>query len=167
MSRKTVKFEIIQGETEAITYSGKRQRKQTVLLKVGRYSISWRAFQLGMILVVCQLLDGLLTYAGLRLYGVHMEGNAFLKELMIAYGTFTALFLVKLFAVLCIITLTIFAHKRKWIRPLIAGVCGIYLMLAVFPWVYILSRAHAKGVPVTEIVEVVTSSDKKVEKPLH
>lgn len=145
MLRRSVKFEIVEGETEEIAYGGKRHRKKTVLLKVGRYSISLRALQLGLILIGCQILDGVLTYLGLRLYGVHMEGNAFLKELMIAYGTFTTLFFAKLFAFSCIVALTIFAHKRRWIRPLIAGMCGIYLMLAVIPWVYILSKAHAKG----------------------
>lgn len=145
MPRKSVRFEIVEGEREGIAYGGKRHRKKTVLLKVGRYSISLRAFQLGMILIACQILDGLLTYIGLRLYGVRMEGNVFLKELMIAYGTFTTLFCAKLFAFFCIVILTIYAHKRRWIRPFIAAMCGIYLILAVIPWIYIISSAHARG----------------------
>lgn len=139
MTQKKFNFEVVEGVTEGISYTGKRQRRRTVLLKLGNHSISLKAFKLGLILGVFQILDGLLTYVGLNLMGVGMEGNAFLRSLVHAYGSFLALFVTKTVALALVITLTLFAHKRKWIRPIIFVLCLIYLTLAVMPWVYIIS----------------------------
>jgi hypothetical protein len=135
-----VKFRVEEGESEQITYGGKRVRRKTVLLKVGGWSISQKAFFLGAILAVCQIFDGFLTYIGLSLMGIHMEGNSFLKSLMLAYGKAPVLFISKLFAIFLIVGLTFEAHRRRWVRPLIFLLIVIYLCLAVIPWTYIISK---------------------------
>lgn len=140
---KRVNLRGVPGETEHISISGKRMRRPTVLIHVGTWSLSKRAFLLGLLLAGCQVLDGLLTYVGLSLLGVHMEGNSFLRSLMLAYGTAPALFLVKLFAVLMAGILMFQAHHRRWVRPVITVLILIYLSLAVFPWTYIISQTQA------------------------
>jgi uncharacterized membrane protein len=136
---KKLGFEVVQGITEGISYSGQRKRRHTILLKIGTYSISKKALELGLLLAVFQMLDGLLTYLGLTLLGVDMEGNAFLHKLMHAYGAFPVLFLTKIVALALVILLTSYAHRRKWIRPIIAILCLTYLALAVIPWTYIIA----------------------------
>jgi len=144
MFGKRFGFEIVKGETEHISFSGKRARRATVLIRVGRLSLSKKAFILGATLALCQVLDGLLTYIGLSLLGVHMEANAFIRALIIAYGAAPALFIVKLLALLLATMLMFQAHQRKWVRPLIAGLILIYVGLAVLPWTYIISATSAR-----------------------
>lgn len=134
-----MKFEVLEGETEHITYSGKRVRRQTVFIRVGKLSLSRKAAVLGAVLIGCQILDGLLTYIGLSAMGVHMEGNAFLRVLMEAYGRAPVLFASKIIAIIFVVLLTFEAHRRRWIRPLIFTMILIYLALAVGPWIYIIS----------------------------
>jgi uncharacterized membrane protein len=136
-----MRFEVVQGETEYITMTGRKVRNPTVLIRVGRVSLSKKAAILGAVLVLCQVLDGLLTYLGLTLYGTEMEGNTFLRELMHAYGTAPALFLVKISAISLAVLLTLHAHRRRWVRPIIFALAAIYLFIAVVPWVFIIS-AH-------------------------
>ena len=114
-----MRFEILHGETEHIGLDGRRRRNPTVLIRVGTVSFSKQAFLLGTLLGICQLLDGLLTYAGLYLHGTEMEGNGLLRELMHAYGTAPALFLVKSTALVFVVLMTFHAHRRRWVRPLI------------------------------------------------
>lgn len=132
-------IEVQKGTTDSISYSGKRLRRNTMLLKVGSYSISKRAFQLGLLLIIAQFLDGLLTYIGLSIFGVRMEGNNFLKFLMKTYGSFPALFATKAISLCLAVFLTVFAHRRYWIRSLIVVLCVVYLVLAIWPWTYIIS----------------------------
>jgi uncharacterized membrane protein len=146
-----VRFTIEQGTTEHIKLNGRRVRNPTVLLKVGRVGISRKAATLGALLLVLQILDGLLTFAGLSIFGIEMEGNALLRDLAHAYGAAPALFFVKLVAIVFVLFLTINAHKRRYLRPLIALLVVIYLALAIIPWVYILSdyfaRSQSSGLP--------------------
>jgi uncharacterized membrane protein len=140
-----MRFEVVKGETEHVTLSGRRVRNPTVLIRVGRVSLSRQALIVGAILATVQVLDALLTYAGLRFLGVDMEGNAFLRSLMVAYGTAPALLAVKVVALLLVCGLTIHAHTRRWMRPVIVALCVIYLALAVLPWTYIISRHVASS----------------------
>jgi uncharacterized membrane protein len=134
-----MRFEVIEGETEHISLSGRRKRNRTVLIRVGRVSISKQALTLGIALIICQIFDGILTFLGLYLLGTDMEGNEFLRKLMAAYGTAPILFVIKTAAIALVVLLTFQAHKRRWIRPLIFVLVVVYLALAVFPWVYIIS----------------------------
>lgn len=139
-----IKFEVVQGETEHISFAGKRTRRPTVLMKVrtaaGSISLSRKAFLLGAALALCQVFDGILTYLGLKLLGIQMEGNGFLRELMHAYGMLPALFVAKLCALLFAGILMFNAHRRRWIRPIIFSLVVIYLALAVIPWVVVIAR---------------------------
>lgn len=140
-----MKFEVVNGETEHITLSGRRVRNPTVLIRVGQVSLSKKALILGVALILCQIFDGALTYLGLHLLGVEMEGNKFLRELMTAYGTWSILLVIKTIAIGLVILLTFHAHKRRWIRPLIFLLVVTYTCLAVVPWVYIISDHVRSG----------------------
>ena len=153
MFKRKLPFDIIEGTTEHISFTGRKLRRPTVLIRFGGYSMSKKAFLLGVTLILLQIMDGLLTYAGLSLLGIHMEGNVFLRELMHAYGTAIPLVVVKLLAILIVLRLMFFAHNRRWIRPLIFGLIVIYFVLAVAPWTYLISKVHAGGgmaIPGTE-----------------
>jgi hypothetical protein len=145
MEKKDRKIETFKATIEGISYGGKVERRSTVLIKVGSKSISKRALQLGGLLVGLQILDGVLTYIGVTLYGNMMEGNYFLHVLMESYGAKPVLFFSKLLVVGVIFVLTGLAHKRKWIRPFILLLCVVYLMCAVIPWVFIISNHYAQG----------------------
>ncbi len=135
-------FEVIKGETEHVSITGRRRRNPTVLIRVGKRSLSRNAFVLGFALVLCQLLDGMLTYAGLSAFGVHMEGNVFLRSYMNQFGMGPVLFVAKGLAVLLAASLTLRAHAHRWIRPLIFGLICIYIWLALLPWTLIHLSAH-------------------------
>lgn len=134
------------GETEHVSFFGSRVRKSTVLITVGKLSISRKALYLGVSLVACQILDGILTYSGLTLMGVQMEGNHFLRELMHAYGMAPILFAVKTGAILLAVGLMLHAHSRKWVRPVIFSLVLVYLTLAVIPWIYLISSPQSAEV---------------------
>ena len=139
-----MKFEIINGETEHVAFDGKRKRSSTVLIRLGSVSFSKQALTLGAVLIICQIFDGFLTYLGLKIHGIEMEGNSFLRKLMEAYGTAPALAIIKLSAIGLVVLLTFHAHKRKWVRPIIFLLAAVYLALAVVPWVYIISSHVAE-----------------------
>jgi hypothetical protein len=138
------RFEVVEGETEHISLGGKRTRKATVLMRLktksGSISLSRKALFLGLALIVCQILDGLLTFIGLKLMGVHMEGNGFLRQLMHAYGIMPALVIAKFAAVALVCILMFHAHRRKWIRPIIFLLVVVYLAVAVVPWMVLISK---------------------------
>ena len=148
-------IEVLEGQADGVTFTGSFETRQTVLLRLGQHSISKRAFQLGAILACCQIFDGLLTWLGINLYGVKMEGNAFLQALMQAYGAAPTIFAAKLLAVALVVFLSWYAHSRRWIRPLILALCVIYVLFAIWPWAYIVSNHYANtpGNPVNSAPE--------------
>lgn len=141
---KKFKVDIVPGTTEHISFSGERARRPTVLIRVGSFSMSKKAFLLGLVLAISQILDGLLTYFGLELMGVHMEGNSMLRSLIAAFGAAPTLFAVKLGAVVLCCLLALTAHNRKWVRPLLAMLIFIYLSCAVLPWTYLIYKTKAE-----------------------
>ena len=108
-------LQIRPGETEQFTFRGERVRKRTILVELGSRVISKQALELGAVLIVCQILDGLLTYAGLSLMGVQMEGNSLLRELMHVYGLAPTIFVAKSLAIVLAVVLMLHAHSRRWI----------------------------------------------------
>lgn len=144
------KFRVVEEEVERTTYSGPRVRRPTVLIKLGRYSFSKRALSLGVLLAALQVMDGVLTYFGLAILGVHLEGNRFVRNLILAYGDAPGLVLAKLVALVFVAAITRAAHQHIWVRPLIVVLILVYLSLAVLPWVYILSDQAAKTVSAVE-----------------
>lgn len=133
-----LKFDIVSGETEHITFNGRKRRNPTVLMRIHTpsriLSVSRKALLLGTALIICQLLDGILTYSGLRLLGVEMEGNGIIRKMIHAYGIVPALCAAKVAALMAVVVVTIAAHRRKWIRPIIFALSAIYATLALVPW---------------------------------
>ncbi len=83
--------------------------------------------------LLAQLLDGLLTYAGITMYGAHMEANPLIGWLIAALGEGPALAVAKLAAGGFGIALHLSSvHKA------VALLAGFYLAVAVLPWVAIL-----------------------------
>ena len=139
-----MRFEIQNDVVTHISFRGRRSRNPTVVLHIGEVKLSRKALVLGACLIVCQIFDGLLTFLGLTLLGVEMEGNGFLRELMTAYGTAPVLFGIKIAAIVLIVMLTFHANRRRWIRPLIFLLVSVYMAMAVIPWVYIISSHLAE-----------------------
>jgi len=146
MAIKFPSIQVVKGDTEHISFSGKRVRRQTILVQVGKLSLSKKALILGVALVLCQILDGLLTYFGLELLGIHNEGNGFLRMLIETYGTAPALFFAKIAAIGLAIALMLDSHKRRWVRPIIALLVIIYMVLAIIPWTFILAKTNHQAV---------------------
>lgn len=143
MEQKQKKFEVYKGERQSIKVDGTRVRRQTILVRLGKASLSKNALILGLFLIGCQILDGIATYLGLSLMGVHMEGNRFLRELIQAYGAAPVLFGVKFVAAALVVPLIVYSDSRPWFRPVLVTLICIYLLLAVIPWTYLISQRHA------------------------
>lgn len=85
------------------------------------------------IFLAAQLLDGALTYVGVRRFGIEAEGNVLLTTLMHAWGTGPALVAAKLFSSACGVILFAVSVYR-----LLAAVAGACIGFAVVPWVFML-----------------------------
>lgn len=79
--------------------------------------------------LVLQMLDGTMTYAGVRLLGPHVEMNSVLAWYMDVIGVGLAIALAKLVACACGYVL----YSTRWHRTL-AVLSGLYLGVAVVPW---------------------------------
>ena len=83
--------------------------------------------------LLAQASDGVLTYVGVSIYGLHMEGNPLVGWLMAAMGEGPGLAAAKLTAGCFGIALHLSAvHKA------VALLAFFYLTAAVIPWVAIL-----------------------------
>ncbi len=86
-----------------------------------------------LVFLIAQASDGVLTYIGVSIYGVHAEGNPIIGWLMVAMGEGPALATAKLTAGFFGILLHLSAvHKA------VAILAAFYLTVAVIPWVAIL-----------------------------
>lgn len=86
-----------------------------------------------LIFLLAQACDGVLTYVGVHLYGVHIEGNPLIGWLMAALGEGPALAAAKLTAGGFGIALHLSAvHKT------VACLAAFYMIAAVGPWLAIL-----------------------------
>jgi hypothetical protein len=84
-----------------------------------------------------QVLDGVLTYWGVRQFGLHVEANALVATVIQLLGVAPAMVATKSFACLCGLIL----HITSSHRPL-AVAAGGYIGVAVFPWVMLLSTGR-------------------------
>lgn len=84
-----------------------------------------------------QVLDGFLTYWGVRQFGIGVEGNALVQTTIHMLGVAPALLATKSFACLCGLIL----HVTESHRPL-AVAAGSYIGLALFPWMLLLSAVR-------------------------
>ena len=83
--------------------------------------------------LLTQILDGVLTYAGVSAFGVAAEGNPILAYLMTSYGELIALAGAKIVAACCGVALYILAVDR-----LLAILTLVYIGAALIPWTLVL-----------------------------
>jgi uncharacterized membrane protein len=83
--------------------------------------------------LIAQACDGVLTYVGVSLYGVTIEGNPLLGWLMDAMGHGVALVTAKAVAGALGIALHLAGVHR-----VVATLAAFYLLVAVAPWMAIL-----------------------------
>ena len=83
--------------------------------------------------LLTQILDGILTYAGISAFGVGAEGNPLLAWLMSSYGEVIALAGAKIVAACCGVALYILAVDR-----LLAVLTLVYIGAALIPWTLVL-----------------------------
>jgi len=83
--------------------------------------------------LLTQVLDGILTYAGVSALGVGAEGNPLLAWLMNSYGELIALAGAKVVAAGCGVALYILAVDR-----LLAILTLVYIAAALVPWTIVL-----------------------------
>ncbi len=134
--------------------SHKKRRKATVILRLPRRAAvvieieapSRDFIFFGIFLGSLQVFDGVLTSMGMTRFGVSAEGNPLMRSLMEQVGPHQALVVVKLFAVMLVILLTVLAKRARWVKDLIGFLSCIYLFMAIIPWVYLLFvRYHFFG----------------------
>lgn len=85
------------------------------------------------VFLVAQACDGVLTYVGVSLYGIGMEGNPLLAWLMETMGEGAALATAKGVAGAFGIALHLSAVHR-----ILAALSAFYVAVAIIPWVAIL-----------------------------
>lgn len=112
-------------------------RGRTVILELEKPSRALIYFSI--FFISLQVADGMLTSIGMTRFGVHGEGNPFLRNLMHDYHPDKVLLVVKSFAVVIILILTYIAKKVSWVKDLIGTLSCIYLFAAIIPWVYVLT----------------------------
>ena len=93
---------------------------------------------LGGILAFLQILDGVLTSIGVQQWGIHAEGNLFLRNLMVCVGHLPALIIAKSVAIGVIGGLCYCSTRVKWISTAFRLVICIYLIAAIIPWTVLL-----------------------------
>jgi uncharacterized membrane protein len=82
------------------------------------------------IFLIAQVLDGLLTFQGIRMFGIGIEANRLIAAAIQAFGPHWALFAAKLLACLCGYIL----YRTASHEPL-AITTGLYLGVAIVPWI--------------------------------
>jgi uncharacterized membrane protein len=85
------------------------------------------------VFLAAQACDGVLTYVGVSLYGVGIEGNPLLAWLMGAIGEGPALAAAKVTAGALGIALHLTAVHR-----ILAALSAFYVAVAILPWIAIL-----------------------------
>lgn len=91
----------------------------------------WLAF------VAVQVLDGVLTYIGVRTFGIGIEANPLVAWYAEAFGAAAGLAAAKMFAIGCASVLYLTSRHRT-----VAVLTLLYLTFAILPWAHVL-RAYA------------------------
>jgi hypothetical protein len=99
-----------------------------------RSQIMW----LAAVLVTLQVLDGILTYAGMSTFGLRAEGNPLLRGLMKLVGVLPAIAITKDACIAVIMTLCAQAHRISWLPVALTCIAGLYAVAAVVPWSWLL-----------------------------
>lgn len=119
-------------ERVAVSESGRWQ------VVVGRTAPARKVLIVGAFLSSLQILDGVLTSIGVSRFGVGMEGNPFLRQMMLEFGHIPTLAVLKLFAISIVLGLVLLSRRLTWIPSALGAVSCVYLFAAVIPWTYIL-----------------------------
>jgi hypothetical protein len=83
--------------------------------------------------VTVQVLDGVMSYVGVHIFGSWIEANPLVAWYAAAFGPAVAFTAVKLFAVACGTLLYLTARHRT-----VAALTLFYLAFAVVPWAHVL-----------------------------
>lgn len=83
--------------------------------------------------VAVQALDGLLTYIGVRTFGIGIEANPIVAWYAEAFGPAMGLVAAKAFAIACASVLYLTARHRT-----VAVLTLLYLAFAIVPWAHVL-----------------------------
>lgn len=89
-------------------------------------------------LVILQVLDGALTYSGMRTFGLAAEGNPLLRGLMNTMGILPGIALMKMVCIAIVLALCAQAHRISWLPAALTCIAGIYTVAAVLPWSWLL-----------------------------
>ncbi len=92
----------------------------------------------GLLLIVLQAADGVLTSLGVSRYGIAAEGNPILRWLMAEFGHVQTLGVVKFIACLFVVALGYYARRLQWVQNAMGAISCIYIFTAILPWTYIL-----------------------------
>ena len=95
-------------------------------------------FVLGICLAFLQVLDGWMTSLGMSRFGIEMEGNLMLRELMFQFGHIPTLTVVKLFSISLIFLLIVNSKRVPWIKGALGAMNCVYIVFAIAPWTHIL-----------------------------
>ena len=95
---------------------------------------------LALLLIVCQLLDGIATAAGMHRFGISLEGNFILRETMKLIGVIPTLLLAKGAAIGMTIGLRQMGSQVVWVGQALLLLCLVYISAALIPWLMILTR---------------------------
>jgi len=97
------------------------------------------------ILLLCQPLDGILTYMGVIRWGTIAEGNPIVKMAIEHFGVITALVFLKsisaIIAVLLLVKSDFFFSKNKNFSDCLLILVTLLYIIAVVTWIYILFGA--------------------------
>jgi uncharacterized membrane protein len=85
------------------------------------------------VFLLTQALDGVLTYVGVRLMGLHMEANPLLAWLMAELGSGAALTSAKVLAG----GFGIILHL-SCVHRVVAALAAFYVVVAILPWMALL-----------------------------
>ena len=95
---------------------------------------------LGAGLMALQVADFALTQVGIRRFGIHAEGNVFVKQMIATTDPLTGLLLCKVAALLMIIVLVHRARCYRRLTRILSILCFVYFTAVVCPWIYFLGR---------------------------
>ncbi len=126
-------------EGRARVHEVRQPVRRPVLIQSHTRTFASEILVLGVTLAVLQILDGLLTGIGMAQFGVHMEGNALLRNLMNHVGYIPALVIVKTVALAVIAGLCTCAPKIRWLKHAFQGIIALYVVAAILPWSVILT----------------------------
>lgn len=108
------------------------------------YMTNTKLYILSIFFGLLQLLDGILTYAGVTRFGISAEGNPLVKYFIDVLGPFGGIILVKCIGLVMLYMMSsrcIRYEDKNWLKKFLISMISFYLIFAIIPWLYVLSRA--------------------------